>query len=89
MALQSNWSYYAETAIASNLFEGLEFVGISGLYNHLLLSQDHYYQGFNNTNVPGFFSKMHSNIMRDTCLWVRKTEGQKEGKYTQHTLSTN
>lgn len=79
IALQSNFSYYAETAVASNLFEGLQLAGVSGMYSPLMLrvSKDpalQNYRGFNGTDLMGFYSKMHSNILRDTCKWVRNVK---------------
>ncbi|XP_019852884.1 PREDICTED: uncharacterized protein LOC109582572 [Amphimedon queenslandica] len=75
IALQSNLSYYTETAVASNLFQGLQLAGVSGIYSPLMLrvSRDpalQNYRGFNGTDLTGFFSKMHSNLLRDTCNWL-------------------
>lgn len=53
-------------------------IGIAGLYKHLIrkLNDDvstKNYSGFGNKDMPGFFSEMFSDVIRDTCDWVRLT----------------
>lgn len=75
-----NWRHSLETnnteySIATDLFEGLRVVAAAGVYSRMLESVQQNpllqnYSGFSNHNIPGFFSAMFSNIIRDTCEWV-------------------
>lgn len=74
-ALETNNSFHGYAGIASNLFEGLQIMGMAGLYVQLLenIKDDPAianYSGFGNLDIPGFFSGMLQTLTKDTCEWV-------------------